>query len=280
MNLVGAAYLTRYEPTQQPPDRLHSDRHRRQSRIRPRHRRRPCGSRGTRRRRRPRRCRTRHVARRTRRLHRGHRGCRRPRNRPPPHRRVPAAHGGALRRGGAADEPTAGADVGVLQPELECRRSAGIPLDPPRAAAPVGSRQHRDRGLQRRGDQRLAAQWWLRGGQGHRQIHHRLRRARVGTGRAWHRVRLGAARIDAVDRTRREGGRGLRRAARRRRRHVRSVHAARPHRGAGRKVRVGDRHRRAARTTAHTRSPPRACRRWAEQDANVGMQGTRTWATT
>ncbi len=188
MNLACARYLTRYEPIHQPrrrSGRLHSDRHRRRPRIRPRHRRRTCGGRGARRRRRPRRCPARHVARRTPRLHRGHRGCRRPGHRRPPHRRVPAAHGGAVRRGGTSDEPAAGADVGILQPELERRRRPGVPLDPPCAAAPVGSRQHRDRGLQRCGDQRLAAQWRLRGRQGHRQIHHRLRRASSRNGPGW-----------------------------------------------------------------------------------------------
>ena len=100
------------------------------------------------------------------------------------HRRVPAAHTGAVRRGRPADEPAAGSDLGELQPELERGRRAGVSLDPLRAAAPAGAGQRGDRDVQRRRGQRVATERRLRRRQGHRQVHRQLRGHRIATGRA------------------------------------------------------------------------------------------------
>ena len=97
---------------------------------------------------------------------------------------VPACDPGPQCRCEPADAAAAPAHVGVVQPQLGGRRPAGVPLEPRGSAGTSTSGSVVVAFSQRCGPVRLAAERWLRGGQGHHPVHGRLRRGRSRSGTA------------------------------------------------------------------------------------------------
>ena len=95
-------------------------------------------------------------------------------------------------------------NVDVAQAFHWTRAALALPLAPGSSVIAV---------VQRRRAERFTAQRRLCGSQGDGQVHHELRRGRIGAQRPRHRIRIRATAIDAGHRPRTGGGEGLRRAA-------------------------------------------------------------------